>query len=391
MFISRKYIKHFLHQESAGGILLIVAAALALVIANSPLAWLYDLLITTPVEIRLGSLEIAKPLILWVNDGLMAAFFFLVGLELKKEIIEGELSRMRDIVLPAIGAIGGMVVPAAIYIYFNYDNPVNMQGWAIPAATDIAFALGILTLLGSRVPVSLKILLASLAIFDDIGAIIIIAIWYTDQIYMPGLVIVAICTAILFLINRKKVINTSIYIFIGSIMWVAMLKSGVHATLTGVLLALFIPMRSAKDPEVSPLLNLEHDLHGAVAFVVLPIFAFMNSGISVDKLSLDIFTHSVPLGISLGLFIGKPLGIFGCIWLAVQLKLVRLPQSLNWMSLLGMSWLAGVGFTMSLFIGSLAFDQATTSMFFDERIGVVAGSLLSGIAGYFILKKSLKA
>lgn len=368
-----------------------IAASLALIIANSPLAWLYDLLITTPVEIRLGTLEIAKPLILWVNDGLMAAFFFLVGLELKKEIIEGELSRLRDIVLPAIGAVGGMVVPAAIYIYFNYDNPVNMQGWAIPAATDIAFALGILTLLGSRVPVSLKILLASLAIFDDIGAIIIIAIWYTQKIYMPGLVIVAICTVILFFINKKKVENTSIYIFIGSVMWVAMLKSGVHATLTGVLLAMFIPMRSAKDPKVSPLLNLEHDLHGAIAFVVLPVFAFMNSGISVNQLSLDIFTHSVPLGISLGLFVGKPLGIFGCIWLAVQAKLVRLPESLNWMSLLGMSWLAGVGFTMSLFIGSLAFDQATTAMFFDERIGIVAGSILSGVAGYLILRKSLKA
>lgn len=391
MFISRKHIKHFLHQESSGGILLMIAAALALTIANSPAAWLYDMLITTPVEIRLGSLDISKPLILWVNDGLMAAFFFLVGLELKKEIIEGELSRMRDIVLPAIGAVGGMVVPAAIYIYFNYDNPINMQGWAIPAATDIAFALGILTLLGSRVPVSLKILLASLAIFDDIGAIIIIAIWYTQKIYMPGLVIVAICTVILFFINRKKVENTSIYIFIGSIMWVAMLKSGVHATLTGVLLAMFIPMRSAEDPEVSPLLNLEHDLHGAIAFVVLPVFAFMNSGIAVDKLSLEIFTHSVPLGISLGLFIGKPLGIFGFIWLAVQVRLVKLPESLTWMSLLGMSYLAGVGFTMSLFIGSLAFDPATTSMFFDERLGIVAGSILSGVAGYLILKKSLKA
>lgn len=298
---------------------------------------------------------------------------------------------MRDIVLPAIGAIGGMAVPAAIYIYFNYENPINMHGWAIPAATDIAFALGILTLLGSRVPASLKILLASLAIFDDIGAIIIIAIWYTEKIYMPGLVIVAICTVILFIINKRKVETTSIYIFIGSVMWVAMLKSGVHATLTGVLLAMFIPMRSAKDPKKSPLLNLEHDLHGAIAFVVLPIFAFMNSGISIERMSLDIFTHNVPLGISLGLFIGKPLGIFGCIWLAVQLKLVRLPQSLSWTSLLGMSYLAGVGFTMSLFIGSLAFDQATTSMFFDERIGIVTGSLFSGIVGYFILKKSLKA
>ncbi|MBW1634658.1 MAG: Na+/H+ antiporter NhaA [Deltaproteobacteria bacterium] len=387
---TRRYrISEFMKLESAGGILLMIAAALAMIIANSPLSFIYDLFITTPVHVRIGPLEIAKPLLLWVNDGMMAGFFFLVGLELKRELMIGELSDRSKLILPAVGAIGGMVVPSLIYLAMNYHDPVAVKGWAIPAATDIAFALGILALLGSRVPTSLKILLTSLAIFDDIGAILIIAIFYTDNISLTSLLIVFVCICILALMNRNEQTAIGMYIFIGTIMWVALLKSGVHATLAGVILAIFIPMHSSKDPKHSPLIRLEHDMHGAVAFFILPIFAFCNSGINISNATADFFTHSVPLGIALGLFVGKQVGIFGCIWLAISLKLTSMPTGMNWKSLYGMSALCGIGFTMSLFIGSLAFNQNAQDLVFDERLGIVAGSLLSGIAGYLILRKAL--
>lgn len=382
-------LAEFIRSESAGGMLLMITAALAMILANTPLSHLYDMFVATPVHIRIGPLEIAKPLLLWVNDGLMASFFFLVGLELKRELVIGELSTKSNIILPALGAIGGMIIPALIYIAVNLNDAEALRGWAIPAATDIAFALGILTLLGPRVPIGLKVLLTSLAIFDDIGAILIIAVFYTDSISMISLLIVAICIGVLFILNRRGQENISIYIFIGSIMWTAMLKSGVHATLAGVILAMFIPLTSNKTPDHSPLMELEHDLHGAVALFVLPIFAFCNSGIDLSDATLDFFIHGVPVGIALGLFIGKQVGVFSFIWLGIRLKITSMPNGMNWGSLYGMSALCGIGFTMSLFIGSLAFDQTQEILVFDERLGIVIGSLLSGVAGVLILRKYL--
>lgn len=383
-------IKAFFKMEASGGILLMIATVLAIIAANSGLQGYYDLILKTPFEIRIGELGLAKPLLLWINDGLMAIFFFVVGLELKRELMEGELSDKRNILLPAVGAVGGMLVPALIYLMFNADDPVAFSGWAIPAATDIAFALGILSLLGSRVPVSIKIFLTSLAIFDDIGAIIIIAIFYTSQISLTALTIAAICIPVLLALNRFNVVAKSPYIFIGIILWIATLKSGVHATLAGVLLAMFIPMSSKTDPQVSPLKSLEHSLHSVVAFWVLPIFAFANAGIDFAGISSEQVFHGVPIGIALGLFIGKQIGVFGFCWLFIRIGLTRLPSGMNWMSLYGTSALCGIGFTMSLFIGSLAFEESGVDLLFDERVGILLGSLLSGVLGYFVLNKALK-
>ena len=385
------YISKFFKLESAGGIILILAATLALIFANSPLQSYYALLLDTPVEIRIGTFEIAKPLLLWINDGLMAIFFFLVGLELKRELIEGELSDKKNIILPAVGAIGGMAIPALIYVYFNWNDPDALRGWAIPAATDIAFALGVLTLLGSRVPVSIKIFLTSLAIFDDIGAIIIIAIFYTSKLSVTSLIVASICIPLLYIINRRNPESTSLYIAIGAIMWVAMLKSGVHATLAGVILAMFIPMRSKTNIHYSPLKSMEHDLHSVVAFFVLPIFAFANAGISFTGVGIEQVSHSVPLGIALGLFIGKQVGVFGLCWLAIKFGLTRLPKGMSWGALYGTAALCGIGFTMSLFIGSLAFEESGVNRMFDERLGIILGSLASGIIGYIVLNITLPA
>lgn len=383
-------ITRFLRLESAAGILLFLAAVIAIIAANSPLLPYYKLLLSTPVELRVGTLEIAKPLLLWINDGLMAVFFFLVGLELKREWIEGELADKRNIILPGIGAIGGMLVPALVYLYFNYNDPIAVQGWAIPAATDIAFALGVLALLGSRVPVSLKVFLTSLAIFDDIGAILIIALFYTSKISLTALAVAALCIPVLLLLNRANVVSKSPYLLIGVIIWVATLKSGVHATLAGVILALFIPMRSKQDPTVSPLKSLEHDLHSIVAFFILPVFAFANAGVDLFGVGMEQLLHPVPIGIALGLFLGKQIGVFGLCWIAIKLKLAKIPTGMNWLNLYGISVLSGIGFTMSLFIGSLAFEETGINLTFDERLGIIVGSLLSGILGYLVLRTSLK-
>lgn len=383
------FITSFFKLESASGIILMFAAVLAIILANSPLQSYYALLLDTPVEIRVGAFEIAKPLLLWINDGLMAVFFFLVGLELKRELIEGELSDVRNVILPGVGAVGGMAVPALIYIYFNFDDPIAMQGWAIPAATDIAFALGVLTLLGSRVPTSIKLFLTSLAIFDDIGAIIIIAIFYTAKISVTALIIAIVCIAVLGWLNRRNPDSTSLYIVVGTIMWAAMLKSGVHATLAGVILAMFIPLKSKSNPKYSPLKMMEKDLHSVVAFFVLPVFAFANAGINLAGVGVDSLLHSVPLGIALGLFFGKQIGVFGFCWFAIKLNMARLPGGVSWTSLYGVATLCGIGFTMSLFVGSLAFEETGINNMFDERLGIILGSLLSGIAGYFILRISL--
>ena len=366
------------------------SALLALVCANTPLQSAYELLLSIPVVISIGALEVAKPLLLWINDGLMAIFFFLIGLELKRELIEGELSDKRNIILPGIGAVGGMLVPAVIYIYFNSHDPVAMQGWAIPAATDIAFALGVLALLGSRVPISIKIFLTSLAIFDDIGAIVIIAIFYTAEISFAAMIVVACSILALMCLNKRNVIHSSPYILVGTIMWVATLKSGVHATLAGVVLAMIIPIRSKTDPDISPLKIMEHDLHPIVAFFVLPVFAFANAGISLKGVGAEQILHSVPIGIAFGLFFGKQIGIFGLCLIAVKLKLTALPRGISWLTLYGVSALCGIGFTMSLFVSSLAFEQTGVNLLFDERLGIILGSLTSGILGYFILAYSLR-
>ena len=386
---SNSFITSFLKLESAGGILLFVAAVLAILLANSTFEPYYQLLLATPVEIRVGALEVAKPLLLWINDGLMAVFFFLIGLELKRELVEGELSDPRNIILPGAGAVGGMLIPALVYAWFNSDDPVALKGWAIPAATDIAFALGVLTLLGSRVPASLKIFLTSLAIFDDIGAILIIALFYTSKISLTALVVVALCIPILFVMNRKNVLSKSPYVLIGIIMWIATLKSGVHATLAGVVLAMFIPLKSKTDPEHSPLKSLEHDLHSVVAFFILPVFAFANAGVNLSGVSLEQLTHDVPLGIALGLIVGKQVGIFGLCWLFIKTGISQLPKGMNMPSLYGTSLLCGIGFTMSLFIGSLAFEETGVNLLFDERLGIILGSSISGLLGYLVLRKSL--
>jgi len=381
-------IREFLKLESAGGILLLVAAALALVFANTPLDHYYAELVRMPVAIRVGPLEIAKPLLLWINDGLMTAFFFLVGLELKREMLEGELSEWRKAVLPAIGAVGGMAVPAILYIAFNAGDAEALKGWAIPAATDIAFALGILGLLGSRVPTGLKVFLVSLAIFDDIAAILIIAFFYTGDLSVTALAVGGGCLIVLFLLNRRGVVSVVPYLFTGLVMWVAVLKSGVHATLAGVLLALFIPLRDRADPDHSPLRELEHDLHPSVAFVILPLFAFANAGVNFSAMGGSVL-HPVPLGIAAGLFFGKQLGVFAVCWLAIKAGLAKLPEGANWASLYGVALLCGVGFTMSLFIATLAFEEGAAAYLGVDRLGILAGSLLSGVTGYLWLRIAL--
>ena len=384
-------LKEFLRMESAGGIILMGAAVLAMLAANSPAAGLYSYFLDTPVEVRIGALQIAKPLFLWVNDGLMAIFFFLVGLELKREILEGELSRPANVLLPAVGAVGGIVVPVGIFVWFNSGDAQAMQGWAIPAATDIAFALGILMLLGSRVPVALKVFVVSLAIFDDLGAIIIIAIFYSTDLSVSALIISALCLAILGFMNWRGTMTISPYILVGTVMWIAVLKSGVHATLAGVALAAFIPMRDSADKTHSPLRELEHDLHSVVAFFVLPLFAFVNAGISLEGVSFSDLLHTVPLGIAAGLFVGKQAGIFVLCFLAIKMGIARLPAGASLGSLYGVSILCGVGFTMSLFVGSLAFENVALDpeVIFDERLGIIVGSLLSGIFGYIVLHMTL--
>ncbi len=382
-----KIINEFIQKESASGILLIFATILALILSNTFMSSLYESFLHIPVEIRIGSLHLDKSLYHWVNDGLMAIFFLLIGLEVKREILEGHLSSLSQIALPGIAAVGGMVVPAAIYLIFNQDNPIAVNGWAIPTATDIAFALGILSLLGKRVPVSLKIFLMALAIIDDLGAIVIIAIFYTTDLSTLSITVAFISLAVLIVLNMFSVTKKAAYFIVGTILWVSVLKSGVHATLAGVALAFTIPL-NAKDENkqpISPLKEIEHNLHFWVAFFILPLFAFVNAGVNITEISLNQMSGSVPLGIMLGLFIGKQIGVFGFSWIAIKLKLAKLPESSNWMQLYGVSVLTGIGFTMSLFIASLAFDDASLFQYTD-KLAILVGSFLSGIVGYLVLK-----
>jgi Na+:H+ antiporter, NhaA family len=384
-------IQGFLKLESASGILLMAAAIVAMLVANSPLDVYYDRFLNIPVEVRIGELQIAKPLLLWINDGLMAVFFFMIGLELKREIMAGELSEPAKVMLPALGAVGGIVVPVSIYLILNWGDPDAMNGWAIPAATDIAFALGLLMLLGPRVPVALKVFLVSLAIFDDIAAIVIIAIFYTSEISTPALLTTIVCLIVLAIMNKRGVVSISPYLWVGLIMWVSVLKSGVHATLAGVALAAFIPLTASNEPGHSPLRELEHDLHTLVAFAILPIFAFANAGVSFADIGMTDVLHPVPLGIAAGLFFGKQFGVFGLSWLGVKAGVAQLPEGVSWGSLWGVSILCGVGFTMSLFVGSLAFESTATDIqeMFDERLGIILGSAISGVLGYFVLSRLL--
>ncbi len=382
-------VKDFLQKESAGGLLLVAAAAMAMAVENSPLDFLYNALLETPVSIQVGALLLHKPLLLWINDGLMAVFFFLIGLEIKREVTEGELSDPSRLVIPAIAAVGGMLVPALVYISLNQGNPAALSGWAIPTATDIAFALGVLSLLGKRVPYTLKLFLLTLAVIDDLGAIIIIALFYSGELSTTALVIAASALLALFMINRRGVTRIAPYILVGIVLWVAVLKSGVHATLAGVVLAFFIPLR---DPAsgVSPLEQLEHTLHPYVVFAILPLFAFANTGIDFTGLSVSSLLHPVPLGIAAGLLVGKQLGVFGFTWLAIKLGLGKLPEGSRWLDLYGVAALCGIGFTMSLFISGLAAEQIGTGEIVDNRLGILLGSLLSAAIGYLVLAFSLK-
>jgi NhaA family Na+:H+ antiporter len=383
-------LRDLLRLEAAGGLLLLAASAVALGVANSPLHALYGALLDTPVEVRVGAFHIAKPLLLWVNDGLMAVFFFLIGLELKREVLQGELSNPRRSALPIIAAVGGMAAPAAIYIAVNWGDPVALKGWAIPSATDIAFTLGVLALLGRRVPPTLKLFVLTLAIVDDMGAILIIAVFYTEGLSLTSLGIAVAVLPALYALNRRGTLSAVPYLALGLVLWVAVLKSGVHATLAGIVLALFLPLRvpeaARREMGTSPLEKLEHDLHPTVAFGILPLFAFMNTGISLAGLTAESLLAPVPLGIALGLFFGNQLGIFGLSWIAVRTGVAHLPKRVGWLELYGAAMLCGIGFTMSLFISSLAFEQGGPAIGVDDRLGILAGTALSAVGGYLVLR-----
>ena len=389
-------VRDFIRFEAAGGIVLVVAALVALILANSPLVWLYDAFLSIPGAVQIGEFEIRKPLLLWLNDGWMAVFFFLVGLEIKREFADGELSDLKAAGLPIIGALGGMLVPALIYALINFGRGVDLRGWAIPTATDIAFALGVLSLLGSRVPASLKVLLTAIAIIDDLGAIVIIAAFYTADLSLASLVLAGVAILGLIALNLAGVRQITPYLLVGALLWVFVLKSGVHATLAGVATALAIPLegrdesgRLSADPDVSPLRYLEHLLHPWVAFLILPAFAFANAGVSFAGLGLNAFGENVALGIALGLLIGKPIGVYGAIWLAIRFGLGRMPEGANGQQLLGLACLCGIGFTMSLFIGGLAFTDAGHAA--QVRLGVLSGSVLSAVLGYVLLARPARA
>jgi NhaA family Na+:H+ antiporter len=381
-------IREFLKLESAGGILLLLTATAAMVIANTPTLESLDDFLEMIVAVQFGDWSISKPLLLWINDGLMAIFFFLIGLELKREVMEGELSSARQIALPAVGAVGGMVVPMGIYAWFNWGDPIALDGWAIPAATDIAFALALLSVFGNRVPVALKIFLLTLAIFDDLGAIVIIALFYSEDISLQHVIVGAVAFAIAAAMNRAGVTRTSTYILLGVVLWIALLKSGVHATLAGVLIALCIPMRDEQGN--SPLRDLEHNLHGPVVYVILPVFAFANAGLPLAGFTVESLSHPVTLGIILGLFAGKPIGILAFVALGVLLRLVELPRNVSWGQVIGIGFASGIGFTMSLFIAGLAFEHGSGDYFEGDRLGVLVGSVLSAVAALATLHFALR-
>ncbi len=381
-------LQEFLRLESAGGLILMATAGLALFVANSALAGVYQSGLAMPFTVQAGALEISKPILLWINDGLMAVFFFLVGLEIKREVLEGQLSSMRKASLPLFAAVGGMAIPALIYAWINRDSPGTLDGWAIPAATDIAFALGILALLGTRAPTALKALLLAIAIIDDLGAILVIALFYTSNLSAQALLLAGVGLVALFVLNRMGVKRIAPYALIGVFLWVCVLKSGVHATLAGVLTALAIPLKGHSDDAPSPLHKLEHGLHPWVAFGILPIFAFANAGVSLAGLTLDSLVKPATLGVALGLFLGKQIGVMAFSYFAVALRTARLPEGASWAQLYGVACLTGVGFTMSLFISGLAFEDAGRME--EVRLGVLLGSIASALVGYTVLRMAAR-
>lgn len=376
-------IYRFFESKAAPGILLCAVTLLAIICANTLLSEYYELFKSIPIVLQVGTFIIDKPMLLWINDGLMAIFFLLIGLEIKRELLEGHLSSFNKAILPAIAATGGLIVPALIYSYINWNNDVTLNGWAIPAATDIAFALSILMMLGTRIPTSLKVCLVAIAIIDDLAAVIIIALFYTADISFISLILAAIGLGVAAFLNWRKETHLGPYIILGFFIWACVLKSGVHATLAGVALGLLIPLKAKNDEGKSPLIVLEHALHPWVAFAVIPIFAFANAGVSFTGITLDVLLQPVTLGIALGLFFGKQLGVMLFTALAVLFKICKLPEETNWLQYYGMALLTGIGFTMSLFIGTLAFTDVTMAT--PVRLGVLSGSLMSVIFGVIVL------
>lgn len=388
----RTLISNFLKLEASSGILLIIAAILALIANNTFLANGYNTFLETPIILAVKDLVIHKPLSLWVNDGLMVIFFTLIGLEVKKEVLQGNLSKPSQVILPCVAAIGGMIVPAFIYWFFNHDNAGAHQGWAIPMATDIAFSLGVLSLVGKSVPMVLRLFLMALAIIDDLGAVIVIALFYTADISVYFLIAAVICFIALLILNRLGVRSLGLYIIIGVLLWVCVLKSGVHATIAGVLLAFTIPLKQSKmdhKQETPPLVILEHALQPWVAYFILPLFAFVNAGISFANITQDHLFSSVTIGIVLGLVLGKTIGVFGFSWVLIKCGFAQKPQGVNWLMFLGVSVLCGIGFTMSLFIGSLSFGVGSEFMGVD-RLGILIGSFIAAVLGYIIMKVALR-
>ncbi len=381
-------IRQFLRLEAAAGLILIIAALIALIMANSPLQNIYYAFLDIPVSVKISSLDLSKPLLLWINDGMMAIFFLVVGLEVKRELMVGSLNGRDKALFPAIAALGGMLAPALVYLLFNGADETTRQGWAIPAATDIAFALGVISLLGNRVPTSLKVFLLALAIIDDLGVIIIIALFYTRQVSPEALAVAAVAITLLVYMNWRGVNKISAWLFIGLILWVSILKSGIHATLAGVILGFMIPLHTNKNKR-SPSAQLEHSLHPWVAYFILPLFAFANAGVSFDGISLSGLTSWLPVGIACGLFFGKPLGIFTFSWLAVRLGIANLPDAISFRHIFAVSVLCGIGFTMSIFIASLAFDGMDAELSTYSRLGILFGSTAAAVAGYCLLRTVL--
>ena len=383
-------LREFLQLESAGGILLVIAGVLAMVAANTGLADLYHAFLQTPVTLQVGALKFDKTVLLWIDDLLMAIFFLLVGLEIKREVVSGELSDTSKVALPAIAALGGMIVPAAIYAALNWHDPIGIRGWAIPSATDIAFALGVLSLFGNRVPVGLKVFLLTLAVLDDLGAIVIIATFYSQDLSVNALLGAGAAIAMLFALNRAGVTRIAPYILVGTALWVFVLKSGVHATLAGVVTALFVPTTDPAHPDHPPSSRLEHSLHPWVAYGILPLFAFANAGVNLAGLSLRNLLDPIPLGILLGLFVGKQVGVFTFAWVAVKTGIARLPSGVTFAQVYGAAILCGIGFTMSLLIGVLAFENAAAGeVIVTDRVGILAGTLVSAVVGSLVLHWAL--
>lgn len=385
----RSPIARFLATEAAGGVVLIVAALVALVFANTPtLDRMYEYILEIPIELRLGELELKKNVLHVINDGLMAVFFLLVGLEIKREVLQGELSTSDRVVLPVLAALGGAALPAVIYAAFNFRDEAALRGWAIPTATDIAFSLGVLSLLGTRVPIALKVFLTAVAVVDDLAAIVIIAVFYTDDLSWLALSLGVVGVVVLTALNFAGVRRFSPYGLVGVLMWVCLVKSGVHATLAGVALGLSIPLCRELDDHTCPLRRLEHHLHPWVAFMILPLFAFANAGVAFQGAGSQV-AGPVPLGIALGLILGKPIGVLAFSAAAVATGLARLPQAVTWSMMIGTGLLTGIGFTMSLFIGTLAFEYQGADFAVATRIGVFGGSILAAVAGFTVLAVTL--